>query len=238
MKNLYKITPKNRWRIILGLSVVLLLIFLTSLFENKQLKEINESFGSLYKDRLIPASEIYQINTYFTQKSFVLEELKNVNDSLSFNFSPLLLKNNKKIDSLLKAYEETYFVKEEKLAFVKFKENYEDYQKKEVVVTQGMKNCELSISEKKDIGEALVFLNKININLAELVAIQSSVGKELLDDSKFNFGSSTLLFYFRFGLTLLVTAGILLLVKTSETNQRKKDPHINTMKVIKNKKNL
>lgn len=238
MKNLYKITPKNRWRIILGLSVVLLLIFLTSLFENKQLKEINESFGSLYKDRLIPASEIYQINTYFTQKSFVLEELKNVNDSLSFNFSPLLIKNNKKIDSLLKAYEETYFVKEEKLAFVKFKENYEDYQKKEVVVTQGMKNCELSISEKKDIGEALVFLNKININLAELVAIQSSVGKELLDDSKFNFGSSTLLFYFRFGLTLLVTAGILLLVKTSETNQRKKDPHINTMKVIKNKKNL
>lgn len=238
MKNLYKITPKNRWRIILGLSVVLLLIFLTSLFENKQLKEINESFGSLYKDRLIPASEIYQINTYFTQKSFVLEELKNVNDSLSFNFSPLLLKNNKKIDSLLKAYEETYFVKEEKLAFVKFKENYEDYQKKEVVVTQGMKNCELSISEKKEIGEALVFLNKINVNLAELVAIQSSVGKELLDDSKFNFGSSTLLFYFRFGLTLLVTAGILLLVKTSETNQRKKDPHINTMKVIKNKKNL
>ncbi|PZW39635.1 chemoreceptor-like protein with four helix bundle sensory module [Mesonia algae] len=238
MKNLYKITPKNRWRIILGLSVVLLLIFLTSLFENKQLKEINESFGSLYKDRLIPASEIYQINTYFTQKSFVLEELKNVNDSLSFNFSPLLLKNNKKIDSLLKAYEETYFVKEEKLAFVKFKENYEDYQKKEVLVTQGMKNCELSISEKKDIGEALVFLNKINVNLAELVAIQSSVGKELLDDSKFNFGSSTLLFYFRFGLTLLVTAGILLLVKTSETNQRKKDPHINTMKVIKNKKNL
>lgn len=238
MKNLYKITPKNRWRIILGLSVVLLLIFLTSLFENKQLKEINESFGSLYKDRLIPASEIYQINTYFTQKSFVLEELKNVNDSLSFNFSPLLIKNNKKIDSLLKAYEETYFVKEEKLAFVKFKDNYEDYQKKEVVVTQGMKNCELSISEKKDIGEALVFLNKININLAELVAIQSSVGKELLDDSKFNFGSSTLLFYFRFGLTLLVTAGILLLVKTSETNQRKKDPHINTMKVIKNKKNL
>lgn len=238
MKNLYKITPKNRWRIILGLSVVLLLIFLTSLFENKQLKEINESFGSLYKDRLIPASEIYQINTYFTQKSFVLEELKNVNDSLSFNFSPLLIKNNKKIDSLLKAYEETYFVKEEKLAFVKFKENYEDYQKKEVVVTQGMKNCELSISEKKEIGEALVFLNKINVNLAELVAIQSSVGKELLDDSKFNFGSSTLLFYFRFGLTLLVTAGILLLVKTSETNQRKKDPHINTMKVIKNKKNL
>lgn len=238
MKNLYKITPKNRWRIILGLSVVLLLIFLTSLFENKQLKEINESFGSLYKDRLIPASEIYQINTYFTQKSFVLEELKNVNDSLSFNFSPLLIKNNKKIDSLLKAYEETYFVKEEKLAFVKFKDNYEDYQKKEVVVTQGMKNCELSISEKKEIGEALVFLNKINVNLAELVAIQSSVGKELLDDSKFNFGSSTLLFYFRFGLTLLVTAGILLLVKTSETNQRKKDPHINTMKVIKNKKNL
>ena len=96
MKNLYKITPKNRWRIILGLSVVLLLIFLTSLFENKQLKEINESFGSLYKDRLIPASEIYQINTYFTQKSFVLEELKNVNDSLSFNFAPLLIKNNKK----------------------------------------------------------------------------------------------------------------------------------------------
>lgn len=238
MKNLYKITPKNRWRIILGLSVVLLLIFLTSLFENKQLKEINESFGSLYKDRLIPASEIYQINTYFTQKSFVLEELKNVNDSLSFNFSPLLIKNNKKIDSLLQAYEETYFVKEEKIAFVKFKENYEDYQKKEVVVTQGMKNCELSISEKRDIGEALVFLNKINTNLAELVAIQSSVGKELLDDSKFNFGSSTLLFYFRFGLTLLVTAGILLLVKTSETNQRKKDPHINTMKVIKNKKNL
>ena len=238
MKNLYKITPKNRWRIILGLSVVLLLIFLTSLFENKQLKEINESFGSLYKDRLIPASEIYQINTYFTQKSFVLEELKNVNDSLSFNFSPLLIKNNKKIDSLLNAYEETYFVKEEKLAFVKFKDNYEDYQKKEVVVTQGMKNCELSISEKKDIGEALVFLNKINVNLAELVAIQSSVGKELLDDSEFNFGSSTLLFYFRFGLTLLVTAGILLLVKTSEINQRKKDPHINTMKVIKNKKNL
>jgi hypothetical protein len=234
-QKLYSITPQNRWRTILGLSVVLLLVFLTSLFENKQLKAINEDFGSLYKDRLIPASEIYQINTYFTQKSFVLEELKNKKDSLSFNFSSLISQNNYKIDSLLQAYEETYFVEEEQVIFLKFKHQYEKYMVVENSILTGISDCSFTPTEREEIQQGIVLLKAMNVTLGDLVNIQSSVGKKLLDNTRFNFGSSSLLFYFRFGLTILVTAGILILVKTSEVNSAPKYKYSNTMKVIKNK---
>jgi len=233
-QKLYSITPQNRWRTILGLSVVLLLIFLTSLFENKQLKAINEDFGSLYKDRLIPASEIYQINAYFTQKSFVLEELKVNKDSLSFNFSPLISQNNHKIDSLLQAYEATYFVEEEETVFLKFKSFYKKYKTTEKAIVSGISDCSFTLAEREELQKGIILLKKINIELGDLVSIQSSVGKKLLDNTRFNFGSSNLLFYFRFVLTILVTAGILILVKTSDLNSVPKKKFSNTMKVIKN----
>ena len=228
----YKITPKNRWRLILILSFILLAILLSSLLENRNLKQINSDFTSLYKDRLIPAAEAYFIAEHLHEKDLLLERLAELNKNEYQKFEQQLISKNQAIDSLILEYEKTYFVNEESKSFKHFKTNLERYlvsEKKIITLIEANK-----IEKSKQIinRETLVLLDSLQKDLHTLASIQARVGKELLENSRSDFASNNLLYYLRFVLTLVVGFFILLLVRTSGMMSLEKKNY-NPLKVIK-----
>lgn len=59
MKRLYRINNKSR--VALLLSVVIVLILLNNLWERKRFSNLEHSIASIYQDRLLPATYLYEI---------------------------------------------------------------------------------------------------------------------------------------------------------------------------------
>ncbi|WP_121666386.1 MCP four helix bundle domain-containing protein [Mesonia aquimarina] len=231
-QKLYKITPKNRWRLILILSFILLAILLSSLLENKNLNQINSDFTSIYKDRLIPAAEAYFIAEHLHEKDLLLERLVFFQEKDNIKILQKLISKNQAIDSLIVEYEKTYFVNEESKLFQHFKTNLKKYFASENEIIELIQENKLEKTKQIINQETLVLLDSLQKDLHILASIQTKVGKELLDNSRSGFASNNLLYYLRFVLTIVVGFFILLLVRTSGMMSLEKKNY-NPLKVIK-----
>ncbi|MEL4307887.1 MCP four helix bundle domain-containing protein [Joostella sp. CR20] len=214
MKAFYNISFQRRGRLILGLSAVLAVIFLSSLVENWQLKEMNKDMSSLYVDRLIPASDIYYVSQLLHQKEKELIEFPS--DVIQHKHL------NHAIDSLLNHYEATYFVPNEKQYLQEFVSNYEK-----------LKTLEISKLETSNKADLFALYSSMQKLLSQLIDVQSEVGEELKSHSFKKFYTSNQLYYFRLALTVLVVFLIVVLLVTVPKRVAKKIFKPN-LKVVKN----
>ncbi|MDW3210609.1 MAG: MCP four helix bundle domain-containing protein [Reichenbachiella sp.] len=99
-----------------SLAIVFLLVLATNLLDRNHFSELQESFSSVYKDRLLVENYIFKLSGLVHQKHMLLhsseENIMSSNDQL---------KINQKIDALLVEYEKTKYTAKETRLFQEFK---------------------------------------------------------------------------------------------------------------------
>ena len=171
---------KNKIKIAFLLFCIMCCILLIRFLEDKSVAKINESFISMYQDRLVPATDLYFVaeNLYLKNTAFQ-DAFENDSVHPSARISKITGYNNK-IDSVITKYEKTLLVNEEKkfLGDLKNALTVQNQIEKKVLHLGATEGDKLYQSIGR--GAATTTLNK----LSALIKIQSQVGDELIKDSK------------------------------------------------------
>ncbi|WP_131539104.1 MCP four helix bundle domain-containing protein [Pedobacter nototheniae] len=219
---------KNKIKIAFLLFCIMCCSLLIRFLEDKSVKNINESFVSMYNDRLVPATDLYFIAENLYQKTTVLQNILIFTDQ---NISPAngLLKlnqHNNKIDSIINKYQLTLLVKQEQ-RFLNDLKNTLFIQKE--FESKILNIASIDLQNGRKIYESTgreISANTLK-KLSALIKIQSNVGDELINDSKI-FVSGTKI-YSTFQVILAIAIGVLIVGIVSASN---------AVKVQNNKFNL
>lgn len=178
MKTLISIKPK--YKLALVLLVMASLILAGLLMERKYFKNVNTSSASIYNDRLIPAIAIFHLSDHLTQRRLLVEEQIG-KGPLPEHLQTYLSDHSLAMDSILRAFEETYLVKAEFNSLELLKQYLDEYNQTEQLLLQ---NHRESIGSEKIHNQLQKDFENIRSELIELSAIQNLVGKELMADTK------------------------------------------------------
>jgi hypothetical protein len=227
MKWSFVIQQKLKAALLLG--GVMLVIVAISYLSSNNVNGIARSFTSIYHDRLMPAIDIIHLTESLYSKRLLVEKhLLTDGDENYEEVQERLDRYNRKIDSLLTAYEKTYLVEQESRSFLAFKNRVTEYALLEQTILNfsnaGFKSEGVTLFEGKG---GQVFQHTIS-RLNELTAIQSLVGEELQVASNsevtlFNLYSTLLI------LAALVVGGIILhlIFSAKVVNTDQKGFHLN-----------
>jgi hypothetical protein len=202
---------KQKMKIAMLLFCIMACTLLIRFLEDKSVKSMNESFVSMYNDRLIPATDLFYVAENAYLKMAVFEDALYGPDQLLFNAAVLKSKLNNlnvSIDSLINKYGKTFLVKQEKAQLEELKKGLNSTVKVEDRI--------LEIASTKGINEARALYNsegrssstKTIRKLSELMSIQKQIGEELIKDSAFMVSGNQL--YSAFQVVLAIFIGILI----------------------------
>ncbi|WP_231489937.1 MULTISPECIES: MCP four helix bundle domain-containing protein [unclassified Pedobacter] len=202
---------KNKIKIAFLLFCIMCCTLLIRFLEDKSVKKINESFISMYKDRLVPATDLYFIAEQLHQKNALLQNILN-NDSQLNSGLTQIRQLNSNIDSVINKYELTVLVKQEKSFLTELKK---------ALMVQNNVESKICLAQPAE-GLALYtatgrnsFNQSLN-KLSSLIKIQTEVGDELINDSKI-FVSGTKV-YSTFQVILAIAIGALIVGIVSASN--------------------
>ncbi|WP_293789191.1 MCP four helix bundle domain-containing protein [uncultured Pedobacter sp.] len=208
---------KNKLKTAFLLFCIMCCTLMIRFLEDKSVEKINNSFISMYNDRLVPATDLYLIAENLYHKNAILQEVLLGNDTAKG--STVLINMNafdRKIDSVINKYELTFLVKQEK--------NYLNEFKKALFVQQRVEAKMLSISSE-DEGRTIYestgkhAVNQTLARLSALIKIQSKVGNDLIKDSRI-FVSGTKV-YSTLQVILAIVIGIMIVNIISASNMVK-----------------
>ncbi|KQN35262.1 hypothetical protein ASE92_11650 [Pedobacter sp. Leaf41] len=206
---------KNKLKIAFLLFCIMCCTLLIRFLEDKSVNKINESFISMYNDRLVPATDLYFVAENLYHKNTILQDALVNNESHSSNNQLQIKKHNQKIDSVINKYELTLLVKQEKafLKDLKVALNIQEQLESKILALTG--------NERKQIYESIgkSATAQTLTKLSALIKIQSKVGDELIRDSKI-FVSGTKI-YSTFQGILAVFIGIMIVSIISASNMVK-----------------
>lgn len=201
---------KQKMKIAVLLFCIMACTLLIRFLEDKSVKSMNESFVSMYNDRLIPATDLFYVaeNAYLKKSLFedALYGPEQLFDTESLKLQ--LGKLNVSIDSLINKYGKTFLVKQEKEQLEELKKGLES--------TVGVENKILSVATTQGVEAARKLYNnegrdssnKTIKKLSELMSIQKQIGEELIKDSAFMVSGNKL--YSSFQVVLAIVIGILI----------------------------
>lgn len=208
MKFAYSV--KQKMKIAVLLFCIMACTLLIRFLEDKSVKDMNESFVSMYNDRLIPATDLFYVAENAYLKKSLFEEVLYEPDHL---FNPEELKDtlgklNNTIDSLITKYGRTFLVKQEKEQLSELK--------KGLLATIGIENKILAAAASGGIAEARKLYEaegressrRTIGKLSALMSIQKQIGEELIKDSAFMVSGNKI--YSAFQVALAVVIGILI----------------------------
>lgn len=216
MKEIYELSPRKRWRLILLLFSVMFVLLASGMIENYNLQRVNEDVSSLYADRLIPASQIYYITEYLFEKRVILESIQDPEQVDENTLIDQLRDKNDELDSLTTDYYQTYLVKDEAEHVQAFDKNLRNYLQIEAqmikLLEEGLTGEALGLYEEKGISAFRAVISELNI----LADVQLRVGQELLQSSRNELGYNKLLYYLRVLVIIAVGVSILVIIRTSQ----------------------
>ena len=206
---------KNKLKVAFLLFCIMCCTLLIRFLEDKSVTKINESFISMYNDRLVPATDLFFIAENLYHKNAILHDALNREDINPLNGISKINSHNQKIDSVINKYELTLLVKQEK--------TFLNDLKNALNIQQQLENKILgsSVNERKEIYESIGRNSSRQTleKLSALIKIQSKVGDELIKDSKI-FVSGTKI-YSTFQGILAVIIGIMIVSIVSASNMVK-----------------
>jgi hypothetical protein len=227
MKWTFIIQQKLKLSLLLG--CIVFLIIITILVEKQNIKDMDKSMTSIYKDRLIPATDIFYLTQKIFTKQLLIERFLNYDSSfLADALTTRLRAHNDSIQLLITRFEKTYLVENETEYLSLFKTTLTKYNLEEERLLQiaGTKSIESARTEyqlngKKLISEAVHYLEK-------LTKIQSKVAEDLTKDSHSVVLSSDSLVSLQIGLAIVISLLIQALIISSKAVNRPKQPfHLN-----------
>jgi hypothetical protein len=195
MKWLYPIAEKIKLALALG--IVFVLVISTNMINKSHFSELQESFTSIYEDRLMVENYIYKISGYLSNKK-ILFDSSQVKMAGVYKINSIL---NDSIQKLIADYETTKFTQAEALYFSRFKKGYEKLQELEENFLSGKqkhRDKQELIMEKHD---------DLSVNLDLLSEIQLSESRRILDNSFRIIGSNNMTS--RVEIVILIVLGLL-----------------------------
>ena len=203
---------KNKIKIAFLLFCIMCCTLLIRFLEDKSVAKINESFISMYNDRLVPATDLYFVAENLYLKNILLQDVFADNLVHSSASIPKINSFNHQIDSVITKYELTMLVKQEKAFLIDLKNA--------LSVQQQIENKALALAgqEGRKIYESIgrEASTETLTKLSSLIKIQSRVGDELIKDSKI-FVSGTKV-YSTFQIILAVLIGIMIVAIVYASN--------------------
>ena len=199
MKWAFTIQQKTRAALILG--VVFLLVFAKNWYDERNVAELGNSFASVYEDRLVVESYIYQLSDHLYQKKILLDNCSSQENLV--NLQARFGEHNAAINSLLQNYEKTKLTAAETTCFQNLKANITSIEQLESNYLAGTGNgmTKAKLSMDKSYGLAAR-------NLHQLSGIQIAEGKLLNEQSKKLIAGSSILTQFE--LVILIGVGLLI----------------------------
>ncbi|PSR53594.1 hypothetical protein AHMF7605_08665 [Adhaeribacter arboris] len=201
MQYLYRIHRKAKPALLL--LVVVAIILGSSFIEKSLIKDMNTSVSSIYKDRLIPASELFHLNDLMYNKRLILEKyLEQPSPENTLPTEQQLAIYTSQIHSLIQKFETTYLVDEENKTFQEFKENMNRYNTLEKKL---LTHTDLATSAPASEKEIAGVFTQIHQKLVALSDIQVKVGEELVNSSEAANGSARILSNLQIAIVLIIT---------------------------------
>jgi hypothetical protein len=215
MKWSFVIEQKLKAALLLG--GVMLVIILANIMSRSHMEGIDKSFASIYKDRLIPATTITYLAEHLYGKRLSLEKhLLSANGSVGVNINDQLKAYDTGIDSLIAAFERTYLVEKEVASLSAFKNRIDEYVllEKMVLNLHEAGNSEAGRELFEGVG-ANTFQSTI-ARLNELTMIQSSVGMELMKETKSDLAGFSIVSFLQIALVVVIGVFIMVLIQSSK----------------------
>jgi len=202
---------KQKIRIASLLFAVMACSILIRFLEDKSVSDMNESFVSMYNDRLIPATDLFYIAEHANAKKSLFEEILYAHEhqaGLSIENLNKIDHFNKEIAGLLLKYKKTLLVKEEKLKLKALDSSIFSNALIENVLLARLKSQDWAAARSLYESSGRNSANQFSRKLAELMAIQRQVGAELIKDSAFMVSGNKL--YSSLQIILAIAIGILI----------------------------
>jgi hypothetical protein len=226
MKWTFAIGPKLKVCVLLAIGMALIVI--SNLMARKNIKDVNSAIVTIYEDRLIPASDMFSICDLLYQKRFLIDQLIFIPERDSTKSLKQLKACNLEIDALLNKYEQTYLVANETRFLNKFKQGLNIYNKLEQSTVGLIMAGEITAAKKLYEGEVSDAHAEAIATLIELNKIQTSVGSEIIKDSKHILNISTIFSALQILLAIAIGVVIMKLIAVSKMiNKPQDDYHMN-----------
>ena len=202
---------KYKLRAAAVLLVIMTTIFFGNLYERKNFNILDKSISSIYQDRLMPATYIYELSNHLYRKRLLQEHYT------EYNREQLQLKvaeHDVAIHSLLAEYEKTYLTEEENIHWTALKSALYNYNKQYDIALANIRKEVPGLNNR----QLTYDFNKTMAELDALSKIQAGVGHKIEKDSHAIVTSSVLPAYFEN--SMLVILGIICIVLFSVTDNR------------------
>jgi len=179
MEWIFGIREKLKLAFLLALICVLVLVNIY--VERSNIASINDSFCSIYDDRLLPATYVFHLTDHMYQKRLILEHQLHHHDTLEASEALRRVAiHNKAIDTLIADFETTYLVEQEGQLLGAFKEQFKDYNLLEKNLLEA---AQLQQPQANEISGLTVLFETTLGELTQLSQIQIDVGRAMRDDS-------------------------------------------------------
>ncbi|MFM9947324.1 MAG: MCP four helix bundle domain-containing protein [Saprospiraceae bacterium] len=163
------------------LALICLLVLANIYWERSSMASMNDSFCSIYADRLLPATYVFHLTDHLYQKRLILEHQLHHHDTLeAAEALRQVAIHNGAMDTLIADFEATYLVETEGQLLGAFKEQLEDYNRLEKNLLDA---AQLRQPFEKDRADLIALFDVTLIELTQLSQLQIDVGRAMRDDS-------------------------------------------------------
>ncbi len=220
---------KNKLKIAFLLFCIMCCTLLIRFLEDKSVEKINNSFISMYNDRLVPSTDLYFIAENLYAKNTTLQNLLIFASEAVNPLHTLERLNlyNQSIDSLINKYELTLLVKEEKTYLTDLKNALVVQRSLEENIIRAGTNGGIQVARQLYENTGRQASAQSLHKLSDLIKIQSTIGDKLIKDSKVLVSGTKI--YSAVQVMLAVAIGILIVGIVAASN---------LVKIEKNKFNL
>ncbi|MFD0940341.1 MCP four helix bundle domain-containing protein [Pedobacter boryungensis] len=215
MKIAFSLQQKSK--IALLLFCIMACTILIRFLEDKSIKSMNNAFVSMYNDRLVPATDLFNISELLFEKMDAIEKHNLSVISETHQTTKLLVAQDFKIDSVLKKYEQTFLVTNEKNHLQLLKEKLKTHQQLEKQLISTSKGNKITIEQLNNSYKGILK------NLSLLTKTQIFVGKELIKESQSLFAGSKIYSAIQFALAIVIGVLIVSIIFASNVMKIKQE---------------
>lgn len=213
MKWTYGIRQKAAASVLLA--VVLGLVMLNNLVERNQIRRLDKSFSSMYEDRLLAESYLFQLYDQLQQKNELFQAILQGKqpDVKQFDFD----QHQQKLNAIIDKFEKTQLTKEEADKYQRFKTILADMSATDaqvMVQTEQHGEIQPNLIERSEASTTKAFAV-----LAELSEIQTTEGQVLRSQSKRIMLGNLSASYFEMAILVIIALLIQGLVLSTKTLQ-------------------
>ncbi|HRO43252.1 MAG TPA: MCP four helix bundle domain-containing protein [Flavipsychrobacter sp.] len=209
MKWAYNI--RHKLRAALGLTAISIIILLSNFFERKSFTNLDSSMNSIYQDRLMPASYLYEISNHLYQKRLSHESNAQNTEGM---VRAKVAEHNAAIAAIITKYETTVLTKDETTQWAAFKNHLTDYN---LLEEQWLHHY----ATPNATGDAMHLqvvaqFDKALANLNSLTKIQVGEGDNLQKTSHSIVSNTLLLSYLEISLLIVLSLFTLVILSTTD----------------------